>query len=100
MDWPHDPDGEEGSEGRRNYGHAVLAKKVDEDEDFPLSASEYVEAYGDHPVRIDYERVVSVADVFEPIDDEESFETFPAFHRRVGEALREQGYWPYHLEHA
>jgi len=100
MDWPHDPDGDEGSEGRRNYGHAILAKKIDEDEDFPFTAGEYVEKYGDHPIRIDYERVVSVADIFEPVDDDVTFETFPEFHQRVGDALRAQGYWPYNLEHA
>jgi len=100
MDWPHDPDGDEGSEGRRKYGHAVLAKKVDEDEDFPLSAAEYVAEFGDHPVRIDYERVVSVADVFEHVDEDAEFADFPAFHRAVGEALREADYWPYRLEHA
>ncbi|WP_336337992.1 DUF5785 family protein [Haloarcula brevis] len=99
MDWPHDPDGEEGSEGRRKYGHAVLAKKVDEDEDFPLTAEEYVEQYGDHPVRIDYETVVSVADIFEYVDQEE-FEDFPDFHKALGRALREADWWPYRLEHA
>ncbi|GCF12842.1 hypothetical protein Harman_07770 [Haloarcula mannanilytica] len=99
MDWPHDPDGEEGSEGRRKYGHAVLAKKVDEDEDFPLTAAEYVDQYGDHPVRIDYETVVSVADIFEYVDQEE-FEDFPDFHKALGRALREADWWPYRLEHA
>ena len=100
MDWPHDPDGEQGSEGMRQYGHAVLAKKIDEEEDFPLSAAEYVEAYGDHPVRIDYETVVSVEEIFETIDDDEEFEDFPEFHKAVGEALRQADYWPYRLEHA
>jgi hypothetical protein len=100
MDWPHDPDGEEGSEGRRKYGHAVLAKKVDEDEDFPFTAGEYVEQYGDHPVRIDYETVVSVADIFAGIDEGTEFETFPEFHKRVGEQMRADDYWPYRLEHA
>ncbi|MEF8882884.1 MAG: DUF5785 family protein [Halapricum sp.] len=99
MDWPHDPDGEEGSEGRRKYGHAILAKKIDEDEDFPLAAEEYVEQYGDHPVRIDYETVVSVEEIFEHVDEEE-FEDFPEFHKALGRALREAGYWPYELEHA
>ena len=99
MDWPHDPDGEEGSEGRRKYGHAVLAKKVNEDEDFPLTAEEYVEQYGDHPVRIDYETVVSVADIFEHVDQEE-FEDFPDFHKALGRALREADWWPYRLEQA
>jgi len=100
MDWPHDPDGDEGSEGRRKYGHAVLAKKVDEDEDFPFTAGEYAEQYGDHPIRIDYETVVSVADIFEGIDPDAEFDTFPEFHSVVGAALRDAGYWPYHLEHA
>jgi hypothetical protein len=100
MDWPHDPDGEEGSEGRRKYGHAVLAKKIDESEDFPLSAREYLEAFGDHPVRIDYEQVVSVADIFEFVDDDAVFDDFPEFHEAVGEALREADYWPYRLESA
>jgi hypothetical protein len=96
MDWPHDPDGDEGSEGRRKYGQAVLAKKIDEEEDFPLTASEYD---GDHPVRIDYERVVSVADIFEHVDDQE-FEDFPEFHVVVGETLREADLWPYRMESA
>jgi hypothetical protein len=78
----------------------VLAKKVDEDEDFPFTAGEYVEQYGDHPVRIDYERVVSVADIFESIDDDTEFADFPEFHGVVGDALRENDYWPYRLESA
>lgn len=99
MDWPHDPDGEEGSEGRRKYGHAILAKKIDDEEDFPLSADEYVEQYGDHPVRIDYETVVSVADIFDHVETAE-FEDFPEFHKALGAALREADLWPYRLEHA
>jgi hypothetical protein len=99
MDWPHDPDGEQGSEGRRKYGHAVLAKKIDEEADFPLTAEEYVEAYGDHPVRIDYETVVSVEEIFEHVDETE-FADFPEFHQAVGRALREADHWPYRLEHA
>ena len=99
MDWPHDPDGEEGSEGRRKYGHAVIAKKIDEEEDFPLSADEFVEEFGDHPVRIDYETVVSVEEVFEHVDGSE-FADFPEFHKALGRALREADYWPYRLEHA
>ncbi|PSP22256.1 hypothetical protein BRC61_05030 [Halobacteriales archaeon QH_10_65_19] len=100
MDWPHDPDGDEGSEGRRKYGHAVLAKKIDEEEDFPFTAGEFIKEYGDHPVRIDYERVVSVADIFEPIDGDAEFEDFPEFHSTVGDAMRELDYWPYRLERA
>ncbi|MFB6143339.1 MAG: DUF5785 family protein [Halorientalis sp.] len=95
-DWPHDPDGDEGSEGRRKYGQAIIAKKIDEDEDFPLDVASFLEAHGDDPVRIDYETVVSVGDIFEHVDDEE-FESFPALHTAVGRAMREAGYWPYEL---
>ncbi len=93
MDWPHDPDGEEGSEGRRKYGHAVLAKKIDDDE-FPVTAEWYVEQFGDHPVRLDAERVVSVREVFEGVEEEE-FADFVEFHRAVGRAMRENGLWFY-----
>jgi len=94
MDWPHDPDGEEGSEGRRNYGHAILAKKVDEETEFPLDRDAFVEEYGDHPVRLDADRVVSVADIFGHVDAE-TFDYFGEFHRAVGRAMREHGYWTY-----
>jgi hypothetical protein len=93
-DWPHDPDGEEGSEGGRKYGQAVLAKKLDEDEDFPLSKEEFVAEHGDEPVRLNYETVVSVADVFEHVEGAE-FESMTAFHRAVGEGMREAGTWEY-----
>jgi len=92
--WPHDPDGEEGSEGRRKYGHAVLAKKIDENEDFPLTAAEYVEQYGDHPVRIGHGQVVSVEQIFEDVEKEE-FADFIDFHETLGEVMRENGYWFY-----
>jgi len=94
MDWPHDPDGEEGSEGGRKYGHAVIAKKVDETEDFPLDVATFVDEYGDDPVRIDYETVVSVRDVFEGVDAKE-FGDLVEMHQALGEAMREQGYWFY-----
>jgi hypothetical protein len=87
MEWPHDPDGEQGSEGGRKYGQAVLVKKVDEEEDFPLDAAAFVDAYGDDPVRTDVETVVSVRDIFEHVE-EESFEDLVAFHRAVGAAMR------------
>jgi len=70
MDWPHAPDGEEGSEEGRKYGHAVLVKKVDEDEDFPLTVEEFTAEYGDGPVRIDHEQVVSVSDITDHVDDQ------------------------------
>jgi hypothetical protein len=95
-DWPHDPDGEQGSEGRRKYGQAILAKKIDEEEDFPLVTEEFVEEHADEPIRIDYETVVSVEEIFQNVDQEE-FQDFPGFHRAVGKTMREDGYWPYEL---
>jgi len=92
MEWPHDPDGEEGSEGMRKYGQAVLAKKLDEEGDFPLSADDFVEEHGDEPVRLNHQRVVSVADIFETVDEDE-FEDIVAFHRAVGRAMRGNDMW-------
>lgn len=94
MDWPHDPDGEQGSEGGRKYGHAVLAKKINEDEDFPLTAAEYVDQYGDHPIRIDFETVVSVEEIFDSVEKAE-FADFVEFHQELGRAMRGNGYWFY-----
>jgi hypothetical protein len=94
MDWPHDPDGEDGSEGGRKYGHAVIAKKVDEEADFPLEVGAFVDEYGDDPVRIDFETVVSLRDVFEGVDADE-FADFVEMHQALGEAMRENGYWFY-----
>jgi hypothetical protein len=94
MDWPHDPDGEHGSEGMRKYGHAILAKKIDEDEDFPLSREEYIGEYGDHPVRINHELIVSVEDIMENVEPEE-FADFVEFHQAVGKAMRANDQWNY-----
>ena len=93
-DWPHDPDSDQGSEGMRKYGQAILAKKIDEEEDFPLAKSDYVEQYGDHPVRLNYETVVSVRDLLDHVDQEE-FEDFPDFHGAVGRGMREAGLWEF-----
>lgn len=98
MEWPHDPDSDAGSEGRRKYGQAIIAKKV-EANDFPVSTTSFVDEFGDHPVRIDHKRVVSLADIFEYVDTEE-FDEFPAFHSAVGEAMRDAGYWPPVNDHA
>lgn len=94
MDWPHDPDGEQGSEGMRKFGHAVVAKKINEEEDFPLETAEFVDEYGHHPVRIDHERVVPLEALFESVDESE-FKNFVEFHQAVGEAMRADGYWSY-----
>ena len=93
-DWPHDPDGEEGSEGMRQFGHAIIAKKVDEHEDFPLDKREFVEAHGDDPVRLDHETVVSLRDIFDNVDEDE-FEDIVAMHKAVGRAMRRSGQWYY-----
>ena len=95
-DWPHDPDGEKGSEGGRNYGMAVLSKFVEEDE-FPVEKAAFVDEYGDHPVRLNHHTVVSVADLFDHVDDEE-FENKVEFHRAVGRAMRGAGLWEYRPE--
>jgi hypothetical protein len=94
MDWPHDPDGDEGSEGGRKYGHAIIAKKVDEEEDFPLDVEEFVSEYGDDPIRIDYETVVSLREIFEYVEEDE-YETMIEMHQGLGRAMREGGYWFY-----
>jgi len=93
MDWPHDPDGEEGSEGGRKYGMAILAKKVEE-EDFPLTAGEFEAEFGDHPVRINHERVVPAREIVEHVDVEE-FEDKLSFNRAIGRAMRAGEFWNY-----
>ena len=95
MDWPHDPDGDEGSEGMRKYGMAIFAKKIDEDEDFPLSFEEFAAEVGDHPIRINHETVVAASDILEHVDAAE-VETMPEFHRAIGRAIRAGGFWDYH----
>jgi hypothetical protein len=92
-DWPHDPDGEAGSEGGRKYGMAVLAKKV-EDATFPLDRASFLDAHGEDPVRLNHHRVVSVADIFEHVDAD-NFEDKQTFHRAVGDAMRSGGFWEY-----
>ena len=94
MDWPHDPDGEQGSEGRRVYGHAVIAKKVDEEDDFPLDVEAFVDEYGDDPIRIDHETVVSLREIFDYIETDE-FADIVTMHKRVGQAMRENDLWFY-----
>ncbi|MES3517332.1 MAG: DUF5785 family protein [Natronomonas sp.] len=99
MDWPHDPDGEDGSEGKRKYGQAILAKKLDEEEDFPLTKADFVDRHGDDPVRLNHETVVSVAEIFEHVETEE-FEDIVAFHRAVGTGMRNAGLWEIDLDTA
>ncbi|WP_201293013.1 DUF5785 family protein [Halobacterium bonnevillei] len=94
-DWVHDPDGEHGSEGGRNYDMAVLSKMTDEEADFPLQREAFLEEFGEWPVRINHEKVVSVADIFEHVDEDE-FETKVDFHKAVGGAMRRADLWEYH----
>jgi hypothetical protein len=93
-EWPHDPDGEQGSEGGRKYGHAVVVKKIDEDEDFPLDVEAFVDEYGDDPIRLNHERVVSLREIFEHVEERE-FEDLVAMHQGVGRAMRAGGFWTY-----
>lgn len=94
-DWVHDPDGEKGSEGGRKYGLAVLSKMSVEGEDFPLDADAFTEEYGEHPVRLNHQAVVSVADIFEHVDVD-AFETKVDFHKKVGAALQRADFLDYH----
>ncbi|MCU4925183.1 DUF5785 family protein [Halobacteria archaeon AArc-dxtr1] len=95
MDWPHDPDGEEGSEGMRKYDMAIIAKKVDEEADFPLEREAFVAEHGDDPIRINSETVVPMRDIFEYVEPD-SFETILDLHRAVGAAMRAGEFWEYH----
>jgi hypothetical protein len=94
--WPHDPDGDEGSEGKRKYGMAVIAKKV-EDTEWPVERDAFVEEYGDHPVRVNHSLVISVGAVFDHVDEDiETFDDIVSFHRAVGDAMRGGEFWTYH----
>ncbi len=95
MDWPHDPDGDEGSEGKRKYDMAIIAKKVDEHEDFPLERDAFVAEHGDDPIRINYKTVVPLSEIFEFVEPEE-FETMVDMHKAVGNAMRAGDFWEYH----
>ena len=95
MDWPYDPDGDEGSEGGRKYGLAIFAKKVDEDEDFPLDFDEFDERVGDEPIRINHAKVVAASDILSHVDVETA-EDMTDFHRAIGRAMRAGNFWDYH----
>lgn len=94
MDWPHDPDGEEGSEGMRKYGMAIFAKKIDDEEDFPLDFEAFKADHGDDPIRVNYQTVVPASDILEYVDAEGA-EDVVEFHRLIGTAMREGGFWDY-----
>ena len=94
MEWPHDPDGDEGSEGMRTYGMAIFAKKVDEEEDFPLDFAAFAERVDDHPIRINYQRVVAAREILDHVE-EETVPDMTAFHHAIGKAMRRGGFWEY-----
>lgn len=93
MEWPHDPDGEAGSEGRRKYGLAIFAKKVDGD-DFPLSREACLESFGDDPIRIDADRVIPARDVLELLE-EGPYVDKTTWLAALGAAMREGEYWSF-----
>ncbi|ELY61872.1 DUF5785 family protein [Natronolimnohabitans innermongolicus] len=94
-DWPVDPDGEEGSEGMRKYDMRIIADKVDEEEDFPMDVAEFVDEYGDYPIRINHRKVVPMSEIFEYVEEAE-FETILEMHKGVGAAMRAGDFWEYH----
>jgi hypothetical protein len=93
-EWPHDPDGEQGSEGMRKYGQAIIAKKLDEEADFPLEVSTFVADHGDDPIRLNHRRVVPLREIFDHVEESE-FETMVELHKGVGRAMRSNGLWEY-----
>lgn len=93
MEWPHDPDGDEGSEGMRLYGQAIFAKKV-EDREFPLDIESFAEDVGHHPIRIDHETVVPAADILDHVTVD-SVEDRTEFQRELGTAMRAGEFWTY-----
>lgn len=98
MDWPHDPDGEKGSEGGRKYGMAVMAKKVD-DEDFPVTFARFAQEVGDHPIRINHETVVSAGRIIDRVEIAEA-ENKTEFNQAIGQAMRDGDLWDYAPEQA
>ncbi|WP_254529404.1 DUF5785 family protein [Natrinema gelatinilyticum] len=98
-DWPVDPDGEEGSEGMRKFDMRIIADKVDEEEDFPMNCDEFVDEYGDYPIRINYKKVVPLREIFEYVEPE-AFETMVDMHKAVGAAMRAGDFWDYHPQGA
>jgi hypothetical protein len=98
MEWPHDPDGEEGSEGGRKYGIAILAKKVD-DEDFPLVFDQFARRIHDHPVRINHDTVVSAGKILNSVPIREA-EDKTEFNHAIGRAMRGAELWEYYPEEA
>ena len=92
--WAIDPDGEQGSNGRRRYDMAILSNFEPKDA-FPMTAETFLQRHGDKPVRMNHDTVVSVRDLIGNVSVE-TFETKTAFHSAVGDAIREGNYWTYH----
>ena len=79
----------------RQYGMAIFAKKVDEEEDFPLRFDEFNAEFGDDPIRINSKKVVPAREILNGVDIEE-VPNIVEFHRAIGRAMRGGGFWDYH----
>ncbi|MFW6383992.1 MAG: DUF5785 family protein [Halodesulfurarchaeum sp.] len=95
-DWPFDPDGENGSDGLRRFDMAVLSR-FEPKTAFPMDRAEFLERHGDKPVRVNYRTVKPVAELLDGIEVE-TFESKTAFHRAVGEAIRDRSDWEFTVE--
>ena len=78
---------------------AIIAKKVDEQDDFPLNKDEFLDAHGEDPIRLNHQEVVSVGDIFEYVE-EEQFEEITDLHEAVGDAMRRGDFWEYTPENS
>jgi len=74
-----------GARAGGSTGTRCSRRRSTTEEDFPLSAADYVEQYGDHPIRIDYETVVSRRGDLRGVEKEE-FGDFVEFHQELGRA--------------
>ena len=92
-EWPHEPDGDEGSEGGRKYGMAIFAKKLEEYE-FPVSIAEFTDEVGADPIRLNHERVVAASEILELVEIDEAT-TREEFFQAIGRAMRSGGFWEY-----
>jgi hypothetical protein len=92
-EWPHDPDGDEGSEGGRKYGMAIFAKKL-ESYEFPVSIADISNDVGADPIRLNHERVVAAQEILELVEIEAA-DTREEFFQAIGEAMRSGGFWEY-----
>ena len=96
MDWAHDPDAPEGSDGGRRYGLAIFAHTVSEDH-FPTAKAELIDVLEAKPIRLDHTEVVAAEEILEAVDAD-SFESKTAFLKAIGETMRQHGWWNFDPE--